>query len=99
MSDDLTGLQAEFPAFRIWREEYPGRPRYVARSRHLGLNPHTVVTTDLRELRDALQPGPSPDATVPIPGAGSRVPTTSLTGPERDATSTRAADSGCSREQ
>ena len=96
MSDDLTGLQAEFPAFRIWREGFPGRSRYVARSRYLNLNPHTVVTTDLRELRDVLQPRPSPDAVVPIAQAGSRVPMTSLQGPERDATSTRAAESGCS---
>ena len=95
MSDDLTGLQAEFPAFRIWRERFPGRSRYVARGRHLGLNPHTVVTTDLRKLRDALQPGPSPDAAVPIPRPGSRVPTSSLSGPERDAASARAANGGC----
>ena len=56
MSDDLTVLRAEFPAYRIWREEVPDRPRYVARSRHQGLHPHTVVTPDLRELRDALRP-------------------------------------------
>jgi hypothetical protein len=99
VSDDLTGLQAEFPAFRIWRERFPGRSRYVARSRHLGLNPHTVVTTNLRELREVLQPGPSPAAAVPIPQAGSRVPMTPLPEPERDATSTRAAESGCSHAQ
>jgi len=98
VNDDLTGLQADFPAFLIWREEFPGRPRYVARSRYLGLNPHTVVTTDLRELRDVLPPGPSPDATVAIPQARSRVPTAAFSEPERDAASTRAADSGCSHE-
>ena len=37
-------LKAEFPAFQIWREEMPGRARYVARSLHADLNPHTVIT-------------------------------------------------------
>jgi O-methyltransferase involved in polyketide biosynthesis len=53
---DLTMLKAEFPAFQIWREDLHGRARYVARSLHSGLNPHTVVTSDLAELRDALEP-------------------------------------------
>jgi hypothetical protein len=56
VSDDLTVLREEFPGYRIWLEKYPGRPRYVARRRHQGLNLHTVVTPDIRELRDALQP-------------------------------------------
>ena len=86
MSDDLTGLQAEFPAFRIWQEQLPGSPRYVARSRYPGLNPHTVVTTDLRELRAALQPRPGSGTAAAIPPAPSRVPVTSLTDSERDAT-------------
>jgi hypothetical protein len=98
VSDDLTELQAEFPAFQIWREAFPGRSRYVARSRHQGLNPHTVVTTDLRELRAALPPGPAPDAAGRIPPAPSRVPTTSLPEPERGATSTRAAHGGWSHD-
>lgn len=62
MSDDLTVLRDEFPAYWIWREVTPGRSRYVARSRHQGLNPHTVVTPDLGELRDALQPEQDPEA-------------------------------------
>jgi hypothetical protein len=41
-------------AFRIWRESVDGGVRYIARSPHLGLNPHTVVTTDPAELRAAL---------------------------------------------
>jgi O-methyltransferase involved in polyketide biosynthesis len=57
VSDDLTVLRDEFPAYRIWREETPGRSRYVARSRHQGLRPHTVVTPELDELREALEPG------------------------------------------
>jgi O-methyltransferase involved in polyketide biosynthesis len=56
VSDDLAVLRDDFPAYRIWREETPGRSRYVARSRHQGLRPHTVVTTELRELREALEP-------------------------------------------
>jgi hypothetical protein len=98
VSDDLTGLQADFPAFQIWREEFPGRSRYVARSRYLGLNPHTVVTTDLRELREALQPGPGTDTGGPIATAPPRQQVTSLAKPERDATSTRAARGGCGHE-
>ena len=54
--DDLAVLRADFPAFKIWREHIPGRARYVARSLRDGLNPHTVVTSDLGELREALEP-------------------------------------------
>jgi hypothetical protein len=86
VSDDVTGLQAEFPAFRIWREDVPGRRRYVARSRHQSLHPHTVVTADLRELRAALQSRPTPDTASSTPPAPSRLPANSLTEPERDAT-------------
>jgi hypothetical protein len=50
----LTALQEEFPHFTIWRENMHGRPRYVARSQHLNLNPHTVITDDPDELRAAL---------------------------------------------
>ena len=56
MGEDLAVLRAEFPAFRIWEEQLPGRVRYVARSRTEGINPHTVITADVDELRDALQP-------------------------------------------
>lgn len=52
--DPLPVLQQQFPAFRIWREHMYGRPRYVARSQHLSLNPHTVITDDPDELRAAL---------------------------------------------
>ena len=86
MSDEMTGLQAELPALRIWREDFPGRPRYVARSRHQGLHPHTVVTADLSELRAALQSRPTPDTASSTPPAPSRLPANSLTEPERDAT-------------
>ena len=52
--DPLPALQQQFPAFLIWRENMYGRPRYVSRSRHLSLNPHTVITDDPDELRAAL---------------------------------------------
>jgi hypothetical protein len=69
VSDDLTALRDQFPAYWIWREETPGRSRYIARSKHQGLNPHTVITPYLRELRDALQPGQNPQAAGREPGA------------------------------
>jgi hypothetical protein len=52
----LAALQAEFPCFRIWRERTCDRDRVLARSLHPGLNPHTVVTDDIAELRAALEP-------------------------------------------
>ena len=53
-SDPLPALQQQFPAFLIWRENVFGRRRYVARSQHLSVNPHTVITDDPDELRAAL---------------------------------------------
>ena len=56
LSDDLTVLRADFPAHKIWQEQTPGRSRYIARSLREDLNPHTVITSDLAELREALEP-------------------------------------------
>jgi hypothetical protein len=53
-ADHLAELRREFPQFRIWREILPGRSRYIARSQRVGLNPHTIVTDDVAELRSAL---------------------------------------------
>jgi SAM-dependent methyltransferase len=53
-ADELARVQARYPQFRIWREDDRGRVRYIARSQHPGLNPHTVVAADLSELRAAL---------------------------------------------
>ena len=53
----LADLRKQFPGFRIWREMTGERSRYVARSARPGLNPHTVVTGDLGELRTALSGG------------------------------------------
>lgn len=63
-ADDLTSVQADFPGYQIWREVRPGRERYVVRSTMPDLHPHTLVTDDLGELRDLLEPlsPPQPDA-------------------------------------
>jgi len=55
-SDDaeLLALQADYPSFRIWREDAFDRARYVSRSLRPGQNPHTVITDDPAELRAAL---------------------------------------------
>ena len=67
MSDDLAVVRADFPAYRIWREQARGCARYVARSRYLRVSPYTVVTGDLGELRDALEPArvTEPDPLTP----------------------------------
>lgn len=57
---ELACLREQFPGFRIWREETWGRTKYIARSQQAGLNPHTVVTGDLGELRTALGAAPEP---------------------------------------
>jgi hypothetical protein len=61
---ELAALQADFPQFQIWPEVTLDRLRYVSVSTRLDLNPHTVVTGDLAELRAVLQsaqpPAPAP---------------------------------------
>jgi O-methyltransferase involved in polyketide biosynthesis len=59
--DALAVLRDDYPGYKIWREITPGRERYVVRSLISGLNPHTVVTDDLSELRELLQPAGNPD--------------------------------------
>jgi S-adenosyl methyltransferase len=59
--EDLAAVRADYPGYRIWRESTAGRDRYVVRSLLRGLNPHTVVTDDLSELRQVLQPAGGPD--------------------------------------
>jgi hypothetical protein len=54
MTEDILLLRRRFPDYKIWREERPGRVRFVARGGRQGVHPHTVVTADLDELRDAL---------------------------------------------
>jgi hypothetical protein len=54
---ELAALRVEFPGHWICRESIVGRVRYVARSRQQGVRPHTVVTSDVGELRAALEAG------------------------------------------
>lgn len=53
---DLASLQAEYPCYRICREEIYGRVRYTACRTRPDLHPHTVITADLAEMRAALEP-------------------------------------------
>ncbi len=59
----------EFPGHKIWRELTSGHAVYVARSRHPGARPHTLVTPDLPELlaalTDASGPGVAMERTLP----------------------------------
>jgi hypothetical protein len=70
--EELAGLRAEFPEFKIWEEFLPGRSRYVGRSLREGMRPHTVVTPDLGELRSALEAG-GPAQVVPFSTAQSNI--------------------------
>jgi hypothetical protein len=54
LAAELDRLRADFPEFWIWPESTGSGVRFVARSQRPGLNPHTVVTADLAELRAAL---------------------------------------------
>ena len=54
MTDVLFGLQQEFPGFRIWQESHGERKRFVACRIVASIRPHSVVTADPDELRDAL---------------------------------------------
>ena len=58
----LAALQREFPGYRLWLETARGRYRFVARRRNPGTGPHTVVTSDLAELRAALATPAQPQA-------------------------------------
>jgi hypothetical protein len=51
---ELSDLQQDFPAYRIWQEPMGASIRLVAVCRHPGTSPHTLVTADLAELRTAL---------------------------------------------
>jgi len=53
----LDQLRTDFPDFDIAREVIRDRIRYVSRPRRPGIQPHTVVTANLEELRAALSPG------------------------------------------
>ncbi len=54
---DLAALDAarrDFPSYQIDVELTAERPRYVARRTHPGPGPHTLITSDLAELRAEL---------------------------------------------
>jgi hypothetical protein len=51
---ELADLQRDFPGYRIWQEPMGDRIRLVAVRRMPGTSPHTLVTTDLEELRTVL---------------------------------------------
>ncbi|HTX86131.1 MAG TPA: hypothetical protein VME44_28425 [Streptosporangiaceae bacterium] len=55
--EDIARLQASFPQFRIWRESTYRGPRYIACRRQPGTRPHTVIASDLGELRAELGTG------------------------------------------
>jgi hypothetical protein len=60
-STDLAALEAarhDFPRYQIDMELTLDRPRYVARRTHPGPGPHTLITSDLTELRAELGTGP-----------------------------------------
>jgi hypothetical protein len=50
----LAALRKEFPSYRVWLEPARDQYRFVARRRHPGTGPHTIVTSDPAELRAAL---------------------------------------------
>jgi O-methyltransferase involved in polyketide biosynthesis len=66
-SPTLRRVRSEFPGFEIWRETAVDRIRFIARARDLGTSPHTVITGDLGELRDALA---GQIGTAGLPGEG-----------------------------
>ena len=74
MNAALALLQQEFPAYQFTTELVRDRTRYVACASVAGVNPHTVITPDLAELRRALEHGaasaaaPGPDPTGHAPG-------------------------------
>lgn len=59
----LADLQRDFPRYRIWQELMGAQIRLVAVRREPGTSPHTLVTTDLVELRAALANATSASAT------------------------------------
>lgn len=60
MTNHLKMLRAEFPAYQIWEETVRNHSRFVARRQQQAPGPHTVITPDIDELRDALRPASGP---------------------------------------
>lgn len=57
---DLDAARRDFPGYLIEVEPTPGRHRYIARRVQPGPGPHTLVTSDLAELRVELSPAQQP---------------------------------------
>ena len=55
--EEIAQLRASFPQFRIWRESTYRGPRYIACRLQPGARPHTLITSDLGELRAELGTG------------------------------------------
>jgi hypothetical protein len=55
----LVRLRNDFPGYRIWREVTGSRVRYIARRLQPGPGLHTLVTTDLDEMRGILPTHPT----------------------------------------
>lgn len=59
---DLDAARRDFPGYQIEVEPVPGRRRYIARRTQPGPGPHTLITSDLTELRAELDPMQQPTA-------------------------------------
>ena len=57
---DLDAARRDFPGYQIEVELTPGRRRYIARRTQPGAGPHTLITSDLTELRIELSPAKQP---------------------------------------
>ena len=60
-TDELAGLEAarrDFPSYQIDVEQIVDRRRYVARRIQPGPGPHTLITSNLNELRAELEGSP-----------------------------------------
>ncbi len=56
----LDAARRDFPRYQIEVEPTPGRRRYIARRTQPGPGPHTLITSDLTELRTELGPSQQP---------------------------------------
>lgn len=57
---DLQTARRDFPRYHIDVDLAPGRRRYIARRTQPGPGPHTLITSDLTELRAELATSQSP---------------------------------------
>lgn len=55
--DPLEQVRRDYPGHWISEEAIGDEVRYTGRAASLRINPHTVITTDLAELRAALKDG------------------------------------------